>query len=90
MPLPLPSLIRASAYDVANQSMRSANRSRWSRKDYNLAAATQNRLIDRCYGTGPEGRIKFGVAEQLEKAGRLSITMKPKEFFAIIDAACAG
>lgn len=70
---PLPSLIRASAWDAGNFSMRDAGRSKWSRKDFNTAAATQERLIRACYSrpTDTDPRlcyIRFGIAEQWQQA----------------------
>ena len=88
--LPLPSLIRASAWDAGNNSMRAGGRSKWSVKDYNAAASTQNKLIADCFGEGPVGCIKFSIAEAMQRAGILTIGMKAKDFFAAIDAAYAA
>jgi len=85
--LPLPSLIRASAWDAGNQSMRAAGRQKWSDDDYNAAVRCQDRLIAACYGSLPEGYIRFSVAEALQKAGALHMGMSADEFFATIDAA---
>ena len=85
--LPLPSLIRASAWDAGNASAQRACRKVWSRADYNAAARTQNRLVSAVYGKGPKGCIKFSIAEQMERAGMLSLTMKATEFFDTINAA---
>jgi len=87
--LPLPSLIRASAWDAGNMSMRKAGRTKWSRADWNAAAATQDRLRTGCYGNGPEGCIKFQVAEALEREGYLSLHMTKKEFFERVETAYA-
>lgn len=87
---PLPSLIRASSMDAGNFSMRDGGRSKWSDDDYNAACETFNRLVASCYGEGPDGCIKFAVAEHLERAGKLRLTMKHKEFFATVEAACAA
>jgi len=85
--LPLPSLIRASAHDAGNASARKASRKVWSRADYNAAVRTQDRLVRACYGKGPKGCIKFTIAEQMERAGMLSLTMRATEFFDTINAA---
>jgi hypothetical protein len=75
---PLPSLIRASAWDAGNNSMRAAGRTKWSRKDFNAAAATQERLVHACYGrdTDTDPRrcyIRFAVAEQMQANGDLCL-----------------
>lgn len=72
---PLPSLIRASAFDAANAQMRKACRKAWSDADADPATETQERLIRSCYGRPGDNQpdmcyIRFGVAERLERAGR--------------------
>jgi hypothetical protein len=88
--LPLPSLIRAAAWDAGNRSMAKAGRKVWSRADYNAAALFQNETIARCYGDGPTGFIKFSLAEAMQNVGILHIGMKSKAFFKAIDAAYAA
>lgn len=85
--LPLPSLIRACAWDAGNNSMQNGGRTKWSRADYSAAASLQNKLIAQCYGEGPTGFIKFGIAEALQHAGVLTLGMKAKDFFSTIDRA---
>lgn len=88
--LPLPSLIRAAAWDIGNRSMSKAGRTVWNRADYNAAARFQNETIAKCYGDGPAGFIKFGIAEAMERVGALHLGMKAKSFFAVVDAAYAA
>lgn len=88
---PLPSLIRASAFDAANAQMRKACRKAWSEADADLAAETQERLIRSCYGRPGDNQpdmcyIRFGVAEQLERAGEFGLTSKITDVHARIDA----
>lgn len=85
--LPLPSLILAAAWDAGNRSMSKAGRKVWSRADYNAAACFQNETIARCYGEGPTGFIKFGLAEAMQAAGLIHLGMKAKTFFKAIDDA---
>lgn len=71
---PLPSLLRASAWDAANARMRAAGRSKWTRGDYNEAARTQERLIRACYGRKSDQDknivyIRFQIAEQMQREG---------------------
>jgi hypothetical protein len=39
-------LAHAAGMDAANRQMRENGRSAWNEDDYNLAAATMNRLLD--------------------------------------------
>lgn len=94
---PLPSLIRASAWDAGNESMRKANRKVWSRDDFNVAAETQERLIRACYGAPGDGVnsplcfIRFQVAEQAERAGQFDLKSNFKKMFQLInEAVCAA
>lgn len=84
--LPLPSLIRAAAWDEGNRSMSRGRRTKWSRKDYVAACEKQHQLVRQCFGEGDTGFLRFGVAEQLEKAGVLALGMKAKAFYAEIEA----
>ena len=86
---PLPSLLRASAWDAGNFSAAKAGRKVWSRKDYNAAADTQDRLVRACYGR-PYDRagsklpyIRFQIAEQYERSGEFTLS---SDFDAICDA----
>lgn len=84
---PIPSLIRASAHDAGNQSMRAAGRTQWNDDDWNAMCATQDRLITACYGEGPRGRVRFGYADAMAKAGLL--TIYTKDFYGVFEAAWA-
>jgi hypothetical protein len=92
--LPLPSLIRASSWDAGNFSMMRGKRTKWSRKDYNAAAETQNRLVKATFGVaGEEDRVaflRFGLAEQLEKQRVLHIGMTYRQFVTAFNAAVAA
>jgi hypothetical protein len=76
---PLPSLVRASAWDAANMRMAAAGRSKWNRDDYNHAARTQERIIRTCYGRSGETKkdnacfIRFSIAEALDRAGLFTL-----------------
>ncbi len=93
---PLPSLIRASAWDAAAQAARDAGRKAWSRTDYNRAVATQNRLVRACYGrkgdksNSPWPFIRFSVAEQLQREGHFTLDSDFKLISAFIDGVLAG
>lgn len=90
---PLPSLIRASAWDAGNAHMRAAGRSIWNRADYNAAGAEQERLLRVCYDRAAdadarEAYCRFGYAEAMEKAGML--TLSTKRFHETLDASYAA
>lgn len=75
---PLPSLLRASAQDAGNQQMRDANRKKWSNKDWNMAAATQERLVRACYAlpTDTDDKlcyIRFSIAESWQRQGCIDL-----------------
>lgn len=86
---PLPSLIRASAQDAANAQMRKACRKAWNEDDWNLAAATQERLIRSCYGRPGDHNqpnscfIRFQIAEQMERRGEFHL----RSDLAVVNAA---
>lgn len=90
--IPLPSLIRASAWDAGSNSMRKAGRTKWSRVDRQAAADTQDRLIRACYGrewdrpTSNLPFIRFQIAEQMQKAGRFTLDSDFREICEDIDA----
>ena len=89
---PLPSLIRASAWDAANMAMRKDGRTKWSEDDYNLACETQERLIRSTYSRAGDNDdrlcyIRFSFAEAMEKARLL--TLYTKDFFGVLDRAFA-
>jgi len=93
---PLPSLIRASAWDAGNFRMRKANRSKWNRGDFNEAAQTQERLIRACYGyeiDGPDSKwcfIRFQIAESMERAGQFQLGDDMKKIWKAIDLTLAA
>lgn len=92
---PLPSLIRASAWDAANMRAAKGGRKAWSRGDYNEAARTQNRLVRACYGrdgddeNSPMPFIRFGIAEQMQRAGMFGLNSDLRAVNAAIDATLA-
>lgn len=83
---PLPSFIRASAYDAGNFSMRRACRTVWSEDDYDAAADALDELVSTCYGAGIEGKCRFSVAEALERNGYLTIGMSVKEMRELVES----
>ena len=88
---PLPSLLRASAWDAGNARMQKAGRSVWTRGDYNEAARIQNRLVRACYArkddpeNSPLPFIRFGIAEQMQREGVFTLTSKMEHVHAAID-----
>lgn len=93
---PLPSLIRASAWDAGNMQMRAENRQKWNEDDYNMAARTQERLIRGCYGSYRDiddpnmCYIRFGIAEAMERAGQFHLKSKMGAIHRAIDEAVGG
>lgn len=85
---PLPSLLRASAHDAGDASMRKAGRKIWSRDDLEAAGDELSNLIAACYGEGVEGRVRFGYAEAMQKAGLLTLYIK--DFYGTFNAAFAA
>jgi hypothetical protein len=73
----LPSLINASAKDAANMQMRQAGRTIWDESDYNLAAQTQHRLMQACYGFSGDGphmaAIRYAIAVHWERGGHIDL-----------------
>lgn len=92
---PVPSWIRASAWDAGNMHMRKAGRTKWNLDDWNVAAETQNRLINSCYGRASDHNepnlcyIRFSLAEKIEKAGRFPFKGSLTAVMAEIDAVLA-
>jgi hypothetical protein len=78
--IPLPSLIRASAWDAGNASMRAVGRVVWSQDDADAASGALTRLVAATYGEGRIGFIRFGFAEEAERLGLLRIGMRMREF----------
>lgn len=50
------SMVYAAGQDAANAAMRKAGRTKWSREDYNLAAATFDRLAPHAIDCAPAMR----------------------------------
>ena len=90
---PLPSFLRASAWDAGNARMRKAGRAAWTRGDFNEAARTHNRLVRACYGKpgDPDGSplpfIRFQIAEELQQRGQFTLASKMPEVHRLIDQA---
>jgi hypothetical protein len=90
---PLPSLLRASAWDAGNISMRTHGREKWNEDDWNAAAATQERLIKACYGRDEDHNepnrcyLRFGVAERMEKSRRFQLDSDLSAIMREIDGA---
>lgn len=92
---PLPSLIRASAFDAANMRIHKEGRSKWNDDDWNAMCDTQERLITACYGkkddTDPNIKyIRFGIAEQMQREGLFTLRSKVADVFAVIEQALAA
>lgn len=92
---PLPSLIRASAFDAANMRMRADGRDKWNDDDWNHMCDTQDRLIATCYGKPGDNDdrmkfIRFQVAEQAEKRGEINLRSDWPAVIDAIDAAIWG
>jgi len=75
--------------------MRKAGRTKWTRGDYNEAAATQERLTRACYAMPGDDSpslayIRFGIAEQMQRAGQFTLTSKMPAIYAAIETAIEG
>ena len=95
---PLPSLIKASAFDAANMRMMHEGRKQWNGDDWNAMCETQERLISACYGRPSDSDphikyLRFSVAAQLEKQGDFTLystRAEVKHIMAWIDEYLAG
>lgn len=92
---PLPSFLLASAWDAGNAAMRKAGRTKWSRADYNAAAATQDRLTRACWGNKADADknlcfIRFQIAREMERRGDLDMSSDLNETHRLIDDALAA
>lgn len=90
---PLPSILRAAAWDAGNIRARKAGRTKWTRGDLEAAGDEQERLIRalfaRATDTDPrEAYCRFGHAEAMQKAGLL--TVSTKRFHEEVDASWAA
>lgn len=89
---PLPSLLRASAWDAANRQAREAGRKAWNEDDYNLACETQERLFKSCYGRPGDNQpelcyIRAQIADAWHRAGHIGLDSNwPSVIDAIEDA----
>lgn len=95
---PLPSLIRASAFDAANMQMTHDGRKQWNDDDWNKMCETQERLVTQLYGCESDNDpnikyVRFSMAAQLEKQRDFTLYSTPaeiKHIFAWIDEQVAG
>lgn len=88
---PLPSLLRASAFDAANMNMRANGRTKWNDDDWNVMCDTQDRLVAGCYGKIGDNQpnmkfIRFQIAEHAEKLGEIGLRSDWAKVLAAIDA----
>lgn len=88
---PLPSLIRASAWDAGNLNMHNAGRSQWDWSDFTVASAEHERLVGLAYARPNDERheryIRFQIAEQMERAGLFTSTSLMTDIHRQIDLA---
>ncbi len=88
---PLPSLIRASAWDAGNASMHKAGRTKWDWSDFTVASAEHERLVGLAYARPNDERhdryIRFQIAEQMEQAGLFTSTSSMTDIHRQIDKA---
>lgn len=89
---PLPSLLRASAFDAGNMHMRANGRAKWNDDDWNVMCDTQDRLITGCYGKPGDNEpqmkfIRFQIAEQAERRGEINLQSNWSDVLTAIDAA---
>lgn len=92
---PLPSFLLASAWDAGNMAMRKAGRTKWSRADFNAAAATQDRLVRACWGNKSDTDrnicfIRFQMAQQMERRGDIDMRSDLTEVHRVINEAIAA
>jgi hypothetical protein len=91
---PLPSLIRASAWDAGNLSMHNAGRTKWDWTDFTVASAEHERLLGLAYARPNDERhdryIRFQIAEQMEQAGLFTSTSLMTDIHRQIDQAMAS
>lgn len=92
---PLPSLIRASAFDAANMRMNGEGRKKWNDEDWNAMCETQERLVTACYGRDGDNDpnlkyYRFQIAGQLEKQGDFNLQSDCNKVMAFIDAYVLG
>ncbi len=88
---PLPSLIRASAWDAGNASMHKGGRTKWDWSDFTVASAEHERLVGLSYARPNDERhdryIRFQIAEQMEQAGLFTSKSSMTDIHRQIDVA---
>ncbi len=88
---PLPSFIRASAWDAGNASMTNGGRTNWDWTDFTVASAEHERLVGLSYARPNDERhdryIRFQIAEQMERAGLFTNTSSMTDIHRQIDVA---
>ena len=92
--IPLPSVIRASAWDAGNAHMHRAGRTKWAWDDFTAASAEHERLVAVSYARPNDQRhhryVRFQIAEQMEQAGLFTSTSLMTDIHRQIDQAMAG
>lgn len=88
---PLPSLLQASAWDAANESMRAGGRTAWNEDDFSAACVEKEELIAVCYsrpGDTDERTkyVRFGIATSLQQQGYFNLASNYNEVLDWIDA----
>lgn len=91
---PLPSLIRASAWDAGNLNMYNAGRTKWDWNDFTVASAEHERLLGLAYARPNDQRhdryLRFQIAEQMERAGLFTQASAMADIHRQIDLALAS
>lgn len=92
--IPLPSSIRASAWDAGNAHMHRAGRTKWAWDDFTAASAEHERLVAVSYARPTDQRhhryVRFQIAEQMERAGIFTSTSSMTDIHRQIDLAMEG
>lgn len=92
--IPLPSSIRASAWDAGNAHMHRAGRTKWAWDDFTAASAEHERLVAVSYARPSDQRhhryVRFQIAEQMERAGIFTSTSLMTDILRQIDLAMEG
>jgi hypothetical protein len=92
--IPLPSSIRASAWDAGNAHMHKAGRTKWAWDDFTAASAEHERLVAVSYARPNDQRhhryVRFQIAEQMERAGLFTSTSSMADIHRQIDLAMEG
>lgn len=92
--IPLPSVIRASAWDAGNAHMHRAGRTKWAWDDFTAASAEHERLVAVSYARPNDQRhhryVRFQIAEQMERAGLFTSASSMTDILRQIDQAMEG